>query len=145
MLRLSVSILALALACAVPCAAFAAQVTVGNAWFRALPGGVPAGGYFVLRNEGKSPITLTGASSPACGSIMLHKSTHMGGMDRMEMVEAVAVSPKGHVSFAPGGYHLMCMDPGTAMTPGQFVAVTLKFADGTRLAARFAVKNAMGK
>jgi len=145
MLRLSALAASLALACAAPCAADAAQVTVGDAWFRALPGGVPAGGYFVLRNEGAKTVTLTGASSPACGNVMLHKSMQMGGMDRMEMVDGVAVPPKGRATFAPGGYHLMCMAPTAAMKPGRFVAVTLEFADGTHLSARFAVKNAMGK
>ena len=30
----------------------------------------------------------------------------------------------------PGGYHLMCMSPGRAMTPGQSVSVTLRLASG---------------
>ena len=135
----------LALLCGAPIAAHAAQLTIGNAWFRALPGGLPAGGYFVLRNVGGHEAVLTGARSPACGMLMLHKSTQESGMDRMEMVDSVAVPAKGDVRFAPGGLHLMCTEPGPEMTPGGRIAVTFEFADGTKLSASFRVKNARGQ
>jgi periplasmic copper chaperone A len=49
------------------------------------------------------------------------------------------------VRFAPGGYHLMCMQPAAAMRPGKTVAVTLDFAGGETLSAPFPVRNATGK
>ena len=48
--------------------------TVEQGWFRSLPGALPAAGYFVLHNAGDKPLALSGADSPACASIMLHKS-----------------------------------------------------------------------
>ncbi|MBN9554864.1 MAG: copper chaperone PCu(A)C, partial [Alphaproteobacteria bacterium] len=41
-------------------------------WIRALPGSLPAGGYFILHNDGKSAQTLVSAQSDACGMLMLH-------------------------------------------------------------------------
>jgi copper(I)-binding protein len=123
----------------------AADVEVRDAWFRALPAHVPAGGYFTLRNSGTTEIALTGAQSPACAMLMLHRSVQSGGMSRMEDVSSVPVAPGQSAIFAPGGYHLMCMDPSPAMKPGNTVKVVLRFSDGSNTAASFAVRNAQGK
>ncbi len=127
------------------CGAQAAAVTVSDAWFRALPPSVPSGGYFTLHNGGGKPVTLTGAQSPACGMLMLHKSENHGGMGAMVHVSDVDVPPGGTVQFAPGGYHLMCMDSKPLLKIGTGVPVTLSFADGTALTARFQVRGAAGK
>ena len=121
------------------------HVVVSHAWFRALPAKLPAGGYFELRNMGKWPATLTGAESSACGMLMLHKSEEKSGMGSMADVSNVEVPPKGTLKFAPGGYHLMCMDPTGEMQPGRVVSVTLRFSDTTTIAAKFDVKNAKGR
>jgi len=131
------------MAASIPAGAQAASLTVSDAWFRSLPAGLPAGGYFTLHNAGAKDAVLTGAQSPACGSVMLHRSENMDGMSGMTMAENVTVPAHGTFAFAPGGYHLMCMSP--AMKPGATAAVTLQFADGTKLTAPFAVKNARGK
>lgn len=123
----------------------AAGVAISNAWFRALPSGQPAGGYFTMENSGAAPVELVAAQSTACGMLMLHKSVSSSGTSRMEDVKSVSVPAGGTVSFAPGGYHLMCMNPGVAMAPGKFVSVTLIFSDGNKAHANFAVKNAAGK
>jgi len=120
-------------------------LTVQDGWWRALPGNIPAGGYFTLRNNGRQAVALTGASSPACGSVMLHQTTSSGGMAGMKHVGSVDVPPGGSASFAPGGYHLMCMAPAPAMKPGGAVPVTLLFQDGAKLTVNFAVRNAAGK
>jgi periplasmic copper chaperone A len=126
-------------------AASPAGLSVQDAWIRALPGAVPSGGYFVLRNDGGALETLTGAESPACGMLMLHLSEDKGGMSTMRHVDAVDVAPGASLRFAPGGYHLMCMDATAALKPGATVPVTLMFKDGTKLRADFAVRNAAGK
>ena len=137
---------ALVIVWAIGGSAYAADVVITNAWFRALPAGLPAGGYFVLTNTGSRTATLKGASSSACGQLMLHRSLETGGMSRMEMVRKIRIAPHRHVVFRPGGYHLMCMHPDTLkMKPGSNVAVTLNFTDGTKTATSFVVRNALGK
>jgi copper(I)-binding protein len=123
----------------------AAEVQISDAWIRALPAPSPSGGYFTIRNTGKSELTLIGAKSPGCGMLMLHRSKEMGGMSSMEDVSSVPVPAGGEVRFVPGGYHLMCMDPTAAIKPGGSVPVTLQFSDKTDATANFAVKNAQGK
>ena len=86
-------------------------LSLSDGWIRLLPGNLPAAGYFTLRNNGAAKATLTGVDTPACGMLMLHKSDDKGGMSSMEDVKSVDVPGGGQVQFAPGGYHLMCMDP----------------------------------
>jgi periplasmic copper chaperone A len=119
------------------------QVTVSDGWIRALPGTLPAGGYFKLHNGSGTSISLVGASSPACGMLMLHKSDTMNGMAEMSDVERVDVAAGGTIAFAPGGYHLMCMDP-KALHPGGKISVTLSFSNGMHVTSDFAVRNAAG-
>ena len=124
--------------------ALAAQVTVSDAWFRALPANLPAGGYFTLHNNGAA-LKLTGADSPVCGVLMLHKSNVADGMATMSMVESIDIATGGTLIFGPGNYHLMCMSPTAAMRPGASVPVTLQFAGGLSTTAKFVVRNAAGK
>lgn len=98
-----------------------------------------------MKNMGAAPVELVAAQSMACGMLMLHKTESTAGTSRMEDVKSVSVPAGGTVSFAPGGYHLMCMEPSAAMTPGKSVPVTLVFSDGNKSHADFAVKNAAGK
>jgi len=125
--------------------AHAAGATVSDGWIRRLPGDLPAAGYFTLHNGGHNSVALTGADSPSCGMLMLHKSENMGGMMHMMEVSRVEVAPGETVRFAPGSYHLMCMMPAPALKPGGQASVTLIFADGTRLQSQFAVRGAGGK
>jgi periplasmic copper chaperone A len=124
---------------------YAAAVAIVDAWFRALPAGLPAGGYFTLHNGAATPITLVAAGSPACGMLMLHKSEQMSGVSSMSDVPRIDVPAGGTLQFAPGGYHLMCMSPSTLLKPGTAVPVTLDFADGSKITAPFLVRTATGK
>lgn len=123
----------------------AGSVAVRDSWFRALPGKLPAAGYFTLSNSGAAPITLTGAQSPGCGMLMLHMTHNMGGMMHMMEVPRIEVPAGGTVQFAPGGYHLMCTSPTPAMKPGANLPVSLGFADGQKITASFTVRNATGQ
>ena len=118
------------------------SVSVSGGWFRYLLASIPAGGYMTLHNTSAAPAVLTGAVSPACGSLMLHRTLSADGTERMVAVAKVPVPAHGTLRFAPGGYHLMCMQP--RMQPHQTVPVTLIFADGGRVTASFTVFGANG-
>ena len=123
----------------------AAPLDITNAWFRALPGKLPAGGYFTAQNNTQRDIAIAGASSDACGMLMIHRSRTAGGMSGMDMVEKVNVPAGGKVTFAPGGYHLMCTDPTLKMKIGAKVPVLFSLSDGSAVAVAFTVKGAAGK
>jgi copper(I)-binding protein len=134
-----------AMLCASAVPAQAADIAISGAWFRALPSGQPAGGYFTMRNRGAAPAQLVAATSGACSMLMLHRTVNASGTSRMMDVKSVSVPAGGTVEFSPGGFHMMCMDPGAAMAPGKEVPVTLVFSDGSKVHADFVVKNAAGK
>lgn len=103
----------------------------------------PAAGYFTLRNNTDAPLLLSGASAPDCQSLMLHQSMTQGGMSSMSMVTSVPVPPHGSLTFAPGGYHLMCMQPsGPLLSHAGTETVTLHFAGGDTVSAPFAIEGA---
>jgi periplasmic copper chaperone A len=135
--------LSLAILLATTMAAEAAPFDVTDAWFRALPGKLPAGGYFTALNNSRRDIAITGASSDACGMLMIHQSSNKGGMSGMDMVDKVNVPAGGRIAFAPRGYHLMCDQP--KMKPGAKVPVVLHLSDGSAVAVGFTVKGANGK
>jgi copper(I)-binding protein len=124
-------------------AANAAPFDITDAWFRSLPGKLPAGGYFTAQNNTRRDIAITRVSSDACGMLMIHRSSKKGGMSSMDMMEKVNVPAGGQIRFAPGGYHLMCEQP--KMKIGARVPVVLSLSDGTAVAVAFTVRGANGK
>jgi copper(I)-binding protein len=125
--------------------ASAAGVTVQQPRMRFIIKERPAGGYFTLQNDTDAPVTLTGVASSACGMMMLHQTKEVGGVEEMLPVKNVTVPAHGTVSFQPGGYHVMCMQPQSSMVVGDKVPVTLNFADGKSIVAQFMVEGANGK
>jgi copper(I)-binding protein len=137
-------IFSLSMACllAMPPLAQAASpaVTVTKPWMRYLLPSLPAAGYMTLTNSGNTDAVLTGAASPACGMLMLHKSQDDSGMAMMMDMQTITIPANGSVTFAPGGYHLMCMQP--KMKIGDKLPLTLSFQDGSSLAATMPVYGA---
>jgi copper(I)-binding protein len=119
-------------------------VSVHDPWMRLLIRERPAAGYMTLENSTGAARILTGASSPACGSVMLHQSSDDGGVDRMTMVSAIPLPAHGAASLRPGGYHLMCMEPAATMVVGGTVPMKLEFADGGSLTVDMVVRGARG-
>jgi len=129
-----------------PASAGEAGLTLDQPWMRFIIAARPAAGYFTLANGGSEKKVLTGASSPDCGMVMIHKSmTENGANAMMAMDDGVTVPAHGKVTFAPGGYHLMCMKPSPGMKDAKTVPMTLTFKDGGSISADFAVRGAGGK
>ncbi len=121
------------------------NVRINQAWIRLLPGDLPAGGYFVLDNRTGHTITLTGATAEGFTRAMLHRSIVTDGHGEMHPVASIEVPVGSQLRFAPGGYHIMLMPPHDPLKPGDQVAVTLKFADGSTRRAEFLVKGAAAR
>ena len=139
------ALLAVAVACGMAATAPSTKaaddgLAIADAWVRMIVPMRPAAGYFTLKNGSDTTRFLTGASSPACGMVMLHQSKVEKGVDAMVMVHRVAVPAHGSVTFAPRGFHLMCMKPAAdMMKAGKSVPFTLSFQDGATLTGQFAV------
>jgi copper(I)-binding protein len=124
-------------------AANVAPFDVSDAWFRSLPGKLPAGGYFTAQNNTGREVAITGVSSGSCGMVMMHQSKATGGMSGMDMVDKVTLPPGGIVKFAPGGYHLMCEAP--KLKIGAKAPVSISLSNGNTVVVGFEVRGATGK
>jgi len=114
-----------------------ADLEVGEAKLRLLPGDLPTAGYFSLTNRGSQPVILTGAQSPDFAQVMMHQSSLVNGMASMQHVEQIEVSAGNTLTFASGGYHLMLLQRQRELSLGDQVEVILLFADGQRLPVTF--------
>jgi copper(I)-binding protein len=123
-----------------PTVAGEADLVLSGGYMQTTIPSVPAAGYFTLENKGETDYDLVGASSPGCGSVMLHKSEEINGVSTMYHVDSVPVPAHKNVTFAPGGFHLMCMSPTASLKPGSSVPVTLNFKNGDKLTSDFPVR-----
>ena len=121
-------------------AAPAPPATIDHAWIRALPGDLPAAGYLVIHNPGDEPLELLRVTSPRFGDVMVHRSEHSGGMERMVTVDRLPIAAHGEAAFTPEGLHLMLMDAKRPLSVGEMVPLRFDFASGATLTAPFVVK-----
>ena len=112
----------------------AADITLRDAWVRALPPTQPTtAGYVTIANDGDEPVSLTGASASAAGRVEIHTTREEGGLVRMERLERLQIGPGVEVRLEPGGTHLMLMALERMPETGETVSLCLEFVPGGRL------------
>ena len=131
-------ILALTLVAA---ASEASGVSVRDAWVRETPPGMTMmAGYMALRNNTSRSQVLVAASSSVFESVMIHRTIIKDGMTRMVHASQIELTPNASLIFAPGGYHLMLMNPKRTLRAGDRVDITLKFRGGLVLPVAYEVR-----
>lgn len=101
-----------------------------QAWIRAAPPGAAVmAGYGKLVNHGSSPVTIASLAGADFGSVELHRSSMVDGKMRMRRADPLTLAPGQSLELAPGGYHLMLMQPKQPM-PGGSSRLSLHCADG---------------
>jgi hypothetical protein len=131
-------ILALAL---VPAASEVAGVSARHAWVREAPPGITMmAGYMELRNNTSRPEVLVAASSSGFETVMIHRAIVKDGMAGMVHASQIELAPNASLIFAPGGYHLMLMNPKRTLRAGDPIVINLKFRGGLVLAVDFEVR-----
>jgi len=119
------------------------HLVVENAWIRnAPPGTAMMAGYGVLHNVGDAPVTVTGAESADFGSASLHKSTNSNGMEHMQALGDITIAPGQRVTFAPGGNHIMLMQPKKELRLDESVPIHIVTKDADSTVGIFVVRDA---
>lgn len=120
---------AVLLASAATLPAWAANVSVTDAWARAtMPGQKVSAAYMQIQSDVDA--RLLGASSPAVPRVEMHEMKMDGDMMRMREVKAIEL-PKGKtVSLEPGGYHIMLMNLAKPIAAGEVIPLVLTVESG---------------
>jgi copper(I)-binding protein len=120
----------------------AGEITVGDPWSRATPGGAKVGaGYLSIKNSGAAPDRLVSATSDIAERTEIHEMSMDGGMMKMrEMPDGVPVPAGGSVALAPKGYHLMFLGLKKPLKEGETFTATLTFEKAGPVSATFEVK-----
>lgn len=121
----------------------AAQVGVSNAWIpQAPPGASMLAGYLTLKNEGDTAVSVLAAQSDRFRMVTLHQTVIEDGVSRMRELHLIEMAPGKEIKFAPGGMHLMLMQPRRAVAAGDRIEITFLLSDGQRVPAIFEVQAA---
>ncbi len=99
-----------------------------------------AAGFGTFVNDCAQPAAVASATSGGFDDVSLHESVQVEGVNRMREVGKLALPAKGKVALAPGGLHLMLMQPKQALAEGASVPVTFKLEDGRSIEATLQVR-----
>ena len=122
------------------CAHAGGKLGVFDAWIRAAPpGATMMAGYATLKNTGDEPLTLLTVQSDAFRLTSLHETIVDEDVSKMREIHRLVVDPGSETRLAPGGKHLMLMQPRHPVEVGDKVQVMFLLADGTRIETYFEV------
>jgi copper(I)-binding protein len=104
------------------------------------PGVAVMAGYMLLQNNTSRPQVLVAARSSGFETVMIHRTIGKGGMTGMEHAPQIELLPNASLLFAPGGYHLMLLNPKRTLRAGDRVDIRLEFRGGLVLPVAFGVR-----
>lgn len=116
-------------AASLPTWAWAATVTVTDAWARATLPGQPVSAAY-MRIRASADARLVRVSSPAALRVETHEMKMDGDVMRMRELKTIEL-PKGKtVSLEPGGLHIMLMNLKKPIAAGDIVLLALEVESG---------------
>lgn len=122
----------------------APAISIQDAYVRAVPPGqANSAAFMVITNEGEQDRALVAAASDVAEAVELHTHTMDDGVMRMRQVERIALPAGETVTLEPGGLHVMLIGLTKDLKPGDSVALTLSFDDGSEQSLTLPVKKIM--
>lgn len=105
----------------------AGDLTVRHPWARATAPGAKVGAvYFEMRNAGKTPDRVIGASSPVAQRVEMHVQLRDGDVLRMREVSAFEIPARQRLTLSLGGSHLMLVGLAKPLAAGERFPLTLR-------------------
>jgi copper(I)-binding protein len=97
-------------------------------------------GYMVLQNNTSRSQVLVAASSSGFETVMIHRTIVKDGMAGMVHASQIELAPNASLIFAPGGYHLMLMNPKRTLRAGERAVINLEFRGGLVIPVAYEVR-----
>lgn len=111
-----------------------------------LPGQPVGGGFFTIKNGGKTDDTLISVSSPNAGEVQMHEMKTENNVMKMRELKGGIKVPAGEtVKLEPGALHLMFQKVTAPFKQGDSVPVTLTFEKAGKVDVTLKVLSAQGK
>ena len=109
-----------------------AELDIRDPWIKNLPPSVPVrAGYMTIHNPQSKAVSIVSLRSDAFASIEIHQTIEQDGMMSMEQVPSLKIEPNSSVQLAPGGLHLMMMNPSEPTQPGDQLEIVIVLDDGS--------------
>lgn len=108
--------------------AWAAEVTVADAWVRGTVAAQKATGAFMTL-QASADMRLVGASSTVAAVTEVHEMRMDGDVMKMRPIDGLDLPADTPVALKPGGYHIMLMNLKAPLEAGQSVEITLTLED----------------
>ena len=83
--------------------------------------------YCTIKNRGRSPDRLMGASSTVAVDVEFHETTIEKGIARMRPIGFFDIPGGGQIEFKPTKLHMMLVDLQRELQPGERFSLTLRF------------------
>ena len=114
---------------------------VSEGWIRKPPANLPVmAGYARIANPCDTPATIVSASSEAFADTSIHETTLEDGISRMRVTPALELPAGADIGMAPGGLHLMLVNPGAPLQAGDTVTIGFTLADGRTIQGEFELR-----
>jgi copper(I)-binding protein len=121
------------------------DLVISDAWVRAAPPTASVmAGYLTLGNGSQEPVTLTAVASPSFERVEMHDMTHENGVMRMRKLDQIEIAAGAKAELAPGGRHLMLIQPKGAFAVGDEIEVTLTLCGEHAQVVKLPVREAGG-
>lgn len=104
------------------------------------PGATTLAAYATVRNSCSRAFAITGVDATGFAMSMIHETVIRNGISTMRDAPSLSLPAHGQLIFAPGGRHLMLMNPDHAVRIGDKLRVELLLSDGRGIAADFPVR-----
>jgi copper(I)-binding protein len=116
---------------------------VHDGWIRLMPGGMAMlAGFGRIDNPCASAADIVASSSRAFADVSIHETRIEDGISRMRPVPDLHIQPKSSAVLAPGGLHLMLMQPTATLKAGDHVTIDFSMRDGRSMSGTFALRPA---
>ena len=117
------------------------RVIAENAWVPWAPSTIKVhAAYMTVVNHGHDEQVIVGVESPDYERAELHASLVKNGVSEMRALDRIALPAHKPVAFAPGGMHIMLINPKRAYAADERVRVVLRLQSGEQIEASAQVR-----